>query len=99
MTPGRFWNAESAAEVVDDVILGCWFDPDDRIDAIERIDTDAFADCERVSYRFRVTNPCGTFTVEQQAYFTVSGGRIPWLRIMCSGFRRPQYGVAASPSV
>jgi hypothetical protein len=99
MTPSRFWTAESAAEVVNDVILGCWFDPDDHVGAIERIDTDRFADCERVGYRFRVTNPGGTFVVDQQAYFTVSAGRIRWLRIMCSGYRRAEHGVAASPDV
>jgi hypothetical protein len=93
MTPGRFWEARSASEVVDDIILGRWFEPSDHIEAIERIDTDVFADCQRMSYRFRVQNHTGTFTVEQQAYYTVMAGRIVWLRIMCSGYR------AATPSV
>jgi hypothetical protein len=63
MTPGRFWEARSASEVVDDIILGHWFEPSDHIEAIERIDTDVVADCQRMSYRFRVQNHTGTFTV------------------------------------
>jgi hypothetical protein len=86
MTPGRFWEANSASDVAN-TILGHWFAPSDHIEAIEQLDTDGFADCQKVSYRFRVTNPVGTFTVEQQAYFTAIADRIVWLRLMCSGYR------------
>ena len=88
MTPGRFWEAGSAAEVVNDVIFGHWFEPADRIDAVDAIECDVVADRRRVGYRFRVTNGAGTFLVEQQAYFDVARDRIDWLRIMCSGYRR-----------
>src|SRR5690348_604320 len=67
MTPGRFWEAGSAAELVDDVILGHWFEPTDRIDGIEGIETDVVVDRERVGYRFHVSNDDGAFVVEQQA--------------------------------
>ena len=86
MTPGRLWEAHSASDVAN-AILGHWFAPSDHIEAIEPVDTDGFADCQKVSYRFRVTNPAGTFTVEQHAYFTVIAERIVWLRMMCSGYR------------
>jgi hypothetical protein len=87
MTPGRFWEASSAVEVVNDVILGHWFEPTDRIDAIEGIEHDVVVDRERVGYRFRVTNEDGAFIVEQQAYLGVQDDAVTWLRIMCSGFR------------
>lgn len=87
LTPGRFWEASSATALVDDVILGAWFDGGDRIDALEDVQTGAVADRDRVAYRLRVVNADGTFLVEQQAYFGVEDGRISWLRILCSGFR------------
>jgi hypothetical protein len=87
MTPGRFWEATNAKEIVDDVILGRWFDPSDHIDALENVESETVADCERVIYRFHVTNPDGGFIVEQSAYFEVVDDRISWLRIMCAGYR------------
>ncbi len=87
MTPGRFWDANSASVVVDDVLFGHWFEPHDHIDEIQRIDCDTVADRQRVGHRFRVSNADGAFIVEQQAYFHVANARIDWLRIMCSGYR------------
>jgi hypothetical protein len=87
LTPGRVWEASSAAEIVNDVILGHWFAPSDRIVAIEGIENDVVVDRERVGYRFRVTNDDGEFIVEQQAYLGVEDDTIAWLRVMCSGYR------------
>ena len=87
MTPTRFWESNSAVEVVDDVVLGKWFEPTDLIESIEGIEHDVVIDRERVGYRFRVTNGDGAFIVEQQAYLGVQDDRIAWLRIMCSGYR------------
>ena len=87
LTPGRFWEASSANELVDDVILGHWFEPTDRIESIESIERGRVADRHRVAYRFRVVNDDGAFLVEQQAYFEVAGDRITLLRVLCSGFR------------
>ena len=87
MTPGRTWEAASPAQLVDEVILGKWFEPADRIDAIEAIENGEVADRESVRYRFRVTNNDGAFLVEQQAYLGVAEDRIAFLRVMCSGFR------------
>jgi hypothetical protein len=88
MTPRRFWESASADEVVDDIILGTWFDPNDHIDSLEELEVgEPVLDCERVGYRFRITNPDGAYLVEQQAYYRVDDAdRIGWLRIMCSGF-------------
>jgi hypothetical protein len=87
MTPGRFWESGSPAEIVDDVILGRWFDPNDHIESLLEVDSSEVGDRSRVGYRIRVRNGEGVHLVEQQAYFDGSDGRISWLRIMCSGYR------------
>lgn len=87
LTPGRFWEASTAAEVVDDVILGHWFEPSDTIDSLYALEAGTVVDRHSVAYRFAVTNADGTFTVEQQAYFDVVDDRIGWMRVICSGYR------------
>jgi hypothetical protein len=87
LTPGRFWEATSATAVVDDIILGAWFEADDHIDSLEDVQLGSVADRDGVSYLLRVSNPDGVHLVEQQAYFGVENGRINWLRILCSGYR------------
>jgi len=72
MTPGRFWEASTATQVVDEVL---------------RVDTGRVGDRERVGHRLAVSNPDGRFLVEQQAYYETSDGQITWMRAMCSGFR------------
>ena len=87
LTPGRFWEASSAKALVDDVLLGAWFEADDHIESLEDVQLGSVADRDRVSYLLRVSNPDGLFLVEQQAYFGVENDRINWLRILCSGYR------------
>ena len=87
MTPGRIWEVDSPEQLVDEVILGSWFEPTDRIEGIEVIENGEVADRQSVRYRFRVTNEDGAFLVEQQAYLDVADEGITWLRVMCSGFR------------
>jgi hypothetical protein len=86
LTPNRFWEARDPATVISGV-LRAWFEDDDEIEALEHCDSDAFADRERVGYRFSVRNPKGRFLVEQQAYLAERDGRIGWMRVVCSGFR------------
>ena len=86
MTPNRSWEGSTPDEVVA-VLFEHWFEPKDEIEAVERVETDAFADRERVGYRFSVRNPDGRFVVEQQAYLSEREGRIEWMRVVCSGFR------------
>jgi hypothetical protein len=85
MTPKRVWEAEGPDDVL--VALSTWFDDGDSIEGIESVETDAFADRERVGYRLRVRNEEGLHLVEQQAFLSERDGRIGWLRIMCSGYR------------
>jgi hypothetical protein len=86
LTPNRSWEAKDRDELVS-VLLGSWFEDDDQIEALEWLDSDSFADRERVGYRFSVTNSDGRHLVEQQAYLTDRDGQIGWMRVVCSGFR------------
>ena len=86
LTPRRVWEAREPDAVISDV-LRHWFEESDEIEGIEQLDGDAFADRERVGYRFGVRNPDGHFLVEQQAYLEERDGQIGWMRVVCSGFR------------
>jgi len=86
MTPKRTWEASDPDTVIS-AVLRRWFEDTDDIEALESLESDAFADHERVGYRFSVSNPDGHFLVEQQAYLEARDGRIGWMRVLCSGFR------------
>jgi hypothetical protein len=86
LTPGKFWEASSADDVVDEIVLGPWFEPTDRITGVSRIETDDVGPRHRVGYRLAVTNADGDHMVDQQAYYETVGERITWLRILCAGF-------------
>jgi hypothetical protein len=86
LTPNRNWEATDADAVIS-TLLSHWFEDSDEIEALEHVESDAFADRERVGYRFNVRNPDGRFVVEQQAYLSARDGRIVWMRVLCSGFR------------
>jgi hypothetical protein len=86
LTPNRSWEAVGPDAVLE-LLLRDWFEDSDEIEAIDHLETDAFSDCERVGYRFRVNRPTGRSLVEQQVYLTARDGRIDWMRIVCSGFR------------
>ncbi len=86
LTPGRSWEVTGSSGVVEEV-LRRWFEATDEIEQVLAIETDSFADRQRVGYRLQVRNPNGRFLVEQQAYYTVCNGRISWMRVLCSGFR------------
>ena len=85
MTPQRVWEADGPDDVL--AAIGTWFEDTDVIEAVEAMETDSFADRQRVGYRLRVLNEDGPHLVEQQAYLSEREGRIGWLRIMCSGYR------------
>jgi hypothetical protein len=85
LTPRRPWEATDANAVEE--ILRQWFEDTDVLEEIVSIDSDSFADRQRVAYRFRGHNADGPFVVEQQAYYTEREGRINYMRVLCSGFR------------
>ena len=86
MTPRKVWEAADPEEVVAGVLRE-WFEDSDEIRSLEHLETDSFADRERVGYRFAVSNPEGSFLVEQQAYISPRDGRIGWMRVLCAGYR------------
>jgi hypothetical protein len=86
MTPSRTWDASDPDAVIA-IFLDHWFEKDDKIEAIDELDSSTFADRERVGYRFSLTCPDGPFVVEQQAYVSERDGQIGWMRVLCSGFR------------
>ena len=87
MTPGRFWEASTAEDLVDNVLLH-WLDVHDVVQQVMSLDRDWMADREHVSFRLSVHTLDGHHVVEQQAYLMVDDGLISWLRMMCSGFRK-----------
>ncbi len=86
LTPRRNWEANDPEATIA-ILLGTWFEESDKIEAIEQLESDAFADRQRVGYRFSVSNPEGQFLVEQQAYLSEQDGQIGWLRVLCAGYR------------
>jgi len=86
VTPRRAWEAADARTVVEEV-LRQWFGDSVEIERVVSIETDSFADRQRVAYRFHGRNADGPFVIEQQAYFSERDGRLGWMRLACSGFR------------
>jgi len=86
VTPRRFWEADDPEGVVNGA-LRVWFEDSDEIVELLHLETDAFADRERVGYRFLIRNPEGLFELEQQVYMSERDGRIGWMRTLCSGYR------------
>lgn len=87
LTPGRHWQASSPTAVVDEIVLGRWFEPTDDIRDLESLGTGQLPGREHVSYLLRVRNADGDHLVEQQAYYNTDGARITWMRVLCSGYR------------
>lgn len=86
LTPRRNWEANDPEATIA-ILLGKWFEETDDIEAVEQLESDSFADRQRVGYRFSVSNPEGRFLVEQQAYLSEQDGQIGWLRVLCAGYR------------
>ena len=86
LTPSRAWEASDRDELIS-ILFDSWLEEKDEIEALEWVETDSFADRERVGYRLSVNNPDGHFLVEQQAYLADRDGQIGWMRVVCSGFR------------
>jgi hypothetical protein len=91
LTPRRDWEASDPDTLIGSV-LRQWFEDSDVIEELVQVETDSFADRERVAYRFRVRNPEGLFLVEQQVYIGERDGQIGWMRSLCSGFRPIEEG-------
>ena len=99
LTPGRFWEATSAEEMLDGV-LSMWFPPQDDIESVESVEVGDAQGRPRVDYRLRVRNAAGVaYAVEQRAYLDFTNdGLIRRLEIICGGFRRIPIARADSAS-
>lgn len=86
LTPGHVWDAPTPDALIDEVILGSWFEPGEVIQRIESVQGGRVGTRTRIGYRLRVANAGRTFTVEQQAFCDLTDGKITWLRVLCSGF-------------
>ena len=86
LTPGRFWEADSP-DGVRDVVLGHWFEEQDRVSAVADVTEGQVGDTSRIGYRLDLECPDGPFVAEQQAYYRAGPEGITYLRIVCSGFR------------
>ncbi len=91
LTPNRAWEATDRDELIS-ILFDSWLEDKDEIEALEWVESDSFADRERVGYRFSINNPDGHFLVEQQAYLADRDGQIGWMRVVCSGFRPASAG-------
>jgi hypothetical protein len=86
LTPSRNWEASDADSLVS-ILFENWLEDTDHVDSLDSVESDSFADRERVGYRMSVSNPDGRHVVEQQAYIGERDGKIGWMRVVCSGFR------------
>jgi hypothetical protein len=86
LTPNRNWEAGDPDTLVE-ILFANWLEDEDRVEALESLESDSFVDRERVGYRLSVSCPDGRHLVEQQAYIGERDGKIGWMRVVCSGFR------------
>lgn len=88
LTPSRHWQATSAGEVVEDIVLGRWFQDGDRIQSLRSASDEPVVRRRRLVYELVVANADGEFLVEQQAYYQRGDdGRITWMRMLCAGYQ------------
>ncbi len=86
LTPNRAWEASDREELIS-ILFDSWLEDEDEVESVELVESDSFADRERVGYRLAVRSPDGRHLVEQQAYIGERDGKIGWMRVVCSGFR------------
>ena|ERR1700676_1814861 len=85
LTPQRVWKAKGPEQVISDV-LQQWLDDVNQEPKLVEVASHSFADTESLTYRFTGRDAEGPFVCEQHAYLTGEGGRINWMRLVCSGF-------------
>ena len=86
LTPNRHWEASDQDKLVS-MLFDEWLEDSDEVRGIESVESESFADRERVGYRLAVRCLDGNFLVEQQAYIGERDGTIGWMRVVCSGWR------------
>jgi SAM-dependent methyltransferase len=89
LTPNRTWRAVGAEQVIERVLRD-WFDDATDVEKVTDMEVTPVSDRLRIGYRMHGRDGDGPFVFEQQGYFEERDGRITWLRLVCSGFRRPE---------
>jgi len=87
LTPGRYWQASTGRQAVEQIILAFWFGAGDEIAELCSVTPGRVLDREHVAYRVRVRRDGRDYLVEQQAYYRTEGPRITWMRVLCSGYQ------------
>jgi len=87
LTPGRYWQASTGRQAVEEIILARWFGAGDDITELCSVASGRVLDREHVAYRVRVRRSGRDYLVEQQAYYCAEGPRITWMRVLCSGYQ------------
>ena len=90
LTPGRHWQATTGRQVAEEIIFEHWFGAGDHILELCSVSTGRVSQREHVAYRMRVRRSGHDHLVEQQAYYSAEGGRITWMRVLCSGYQPAQ---------
>jgi ketosteroid isomerase-like protein len=86
MTPKRMWEAEGPGGV--EKVLRAWFEhPERDVERVEPTEPASVEDTVRVGWRVYGTEASDPFVYEQQAFVREDGGRVVWMRVMCSGPR------------
>ena len=73
LTPRRVWETRTPDALIDELILGSWFEPGDVIQRIESVQHGQLSTRTRIGYRLRVESAGQTYTVEQQAFCDLAG--------------------------
>ena len=97
LTPGRHWQATTGRQVAEEIIFEHWFGAGDHILELCSVSTGRVLQREHVAYRMRVRRSGADHLVEQQAYYSTEGGRITWMRVLCSGYQPVQQESPAAP--
>jgi hypothetical protein len=87
VTPNRFWDAETAVQAVDDILLGAWFGSSTVVTGMTVLDSGMVGDVEKVTYQLTLVRDGVPSVVEQSAYLNLDDGLISQLRLACSGIR------------
>src|SRR5260221_3742061 len=65
LTPGRHWQAATSSEVVDQIVLGKWFETDDDIQRLESASTSQLSGGEHVDHPLPPRNADGGPLLDQ----------------------------------
>jgi hypothetical protein len=87
VTPKRFWDAETAVQAVDDILLGAWFGSGTVVTGMTVLDSGMVGDVEKITYQLTLVRDGVPSVVEQSAYLNLDDGLISQLRLACSGIR------------